>query len=161
MVMRYDLGGRLLRYIGKTSETGEGHFLIRRPFFDVAAGEDGTIWVVNTGRYRLENFTLDGVFKKSWGFFSEEIEGFCGCCNPTHIALLSDGSIVTAEKEIVRVKVYRPDGTLYGFVAGDDLFEEKKIGLDLAVDSRDRILVLDPTKRSVRIFQEVRGTDNE
>jgi hypothetical protein len=157
MVMRYDTGGRLLGYIGKESETGEGHFLIRRPFFDVAAAKDGTIWIVNTGRYRIENFTRDGIFKSSWGFFSESLEGFCGCCNPTHIALLSDGSIVTAEKEIVRVKVYAPGGTLTDVVAGDEQFEQKKIGLDLAVDSRDRILALDPAKRAVRVFRKAEG----
>jgi hypothetical protein len=161
MVMRYDTGGRLLGYIGKECETGEGHFLIRRPFFDVAAGKDGTIWIVNTGRYRVESFTREGIYEKSWGFFSESLEGFCGCCNPTHIALLSDGSIVTAEKEIVRVKVYTPDGTLSGVVAGDEQFEEKKIGLDLAVDSRDRILALDPAKRSVRVFRKAEGGKHE
>jgi hypothetical protein len=112
---------------------------------------------VNPGRYRIESYTRDGVFIKTWGFFSEAIEGFCGCCNPTHIALLSDGEIVTAEKEIVRVKVYGTDGALLGVVAGDELFEEKKIGLDLAVDSNDRILVLDPTERAVRIFESETG----
>jgi hypothetical protein len=154
MVMRFDRGGRLLGIIGRRNENGDGGFVIRRPFFDIAAAADGTLWVVNTGRYRLERYTSEGVFQKSWGFFSETIEGFCGCCNPTHIALLSDGSVVTSEKEIARVKVYRPDGTLLGVVAGPDSFEEMTVGLDLAVDSSDRILVLDPKKRTVRIFEK-------
>jgi hypothetical protein len=154
MVMRFDRGGRLLGIIGRRNENGDGGFVIRRPFFDIAAAADGTLWVVNTGRYRLERYTSQGVFIKSWGFFSEAIEGFCGCCNPTHIALLRDGSVVTSEKEIVRVKVYNPDGTLVGLVAGPDSFEEMTVGLDLAVDSSGRILVLDPKRRSVRIFEE-------
>jgi hypothetical protein len=157
MVLRFDEMGKLLGIIGRKTENGRGGFVIRRPFFDVAADADGALWVVNPGRYRLESYSRDGVFKKTWGSFSESIEGFCGCCNPTHIALLRDGSVVTAEKEIVRVKVYRPDGILLGVVAGPDSFEEQTVGLDLAVDSRDRILVLDPKKRAVRIFEEEKG----
>jgi hypothetical protein len=55
------------------------------------------------------------------------------------------------------VKVYNPDGTLVGLVAGPDSFEEMTVGLDLAVDSSDRILVLDPKKRAVRIFEAEKG----
>lgn len=79
-------------------------------------------------------------------------EGFCGCCNPSNFAILSDGSFVTSEKGIERIKVYLPDGTFKCIVAGPDAFIEGTTGLDLAVNSRDRIFVLDPEKRMVRVF---------
>ena len=166
MVMHFDRGGRLLGYIGKKSESREeceegDCFVVPSHFFDVAAGNNGTIWVVNFGKHRLENYTGGGKFKHSWGFFSENLEGFSGCCNPTHFAITSNGSFVTSEKGITRVKLYKPDGTFDRIIADPDQFEKGTVGLDLAVDSRDRILVLDPTKRSVRIFQEVRVTVDE
>jgi hypothetical protein len=39
-------------------------------------------------------------------------------------------------------------------VAGPESFEPQTVGLDLAVDSKDRIYVLDPKKKSVRIFEK-------
>jgi len=79
-------------------------------------------------------------------------EGFCGCCNPSHIALFPDGRFVTSEKGLPRVKVYDAKGVFVGLVAGPDMFAEDAVGLDLAVDSRGRILVLDPARRMVRVF---------
>jgi hypothetical protein len=86
-----------------------------------------------------------------------EIEGFCGCCNPSHFAIREDGSFVTSEKGIPRIKVYDRLGRLAAVVAGPDNFDEGTVGLDLALDSAQRILVLDPARRAVRIFVE----DNE
>jgi hypothetical protein len=48
--------------------------------------------------------------------------------------------------------VYGPDGIYKYLVASPDSFEEGTRGLDLAVDSQERILVLDPVKKKVRIF---------
>jgi hypothetical protein len=81
-----------------------------------------------------------------------EIEGFCGCCNPSHFVILDDGSFVTSEKGIVRVKVYNRLGNVVSVVAGPDQFAEGTVGLDLAKDSSQRIYVLDPPKKAVRIF---------
>ena len=81
------------------------------------------------------------------------IEGFCGCCNPTNIALLADGKIVTSEKGLPRVKVYRPDGTLESVIAGPEAFASRVVGLDLAVDAAERVMVLDPAAKTVRSFE--------
>lgn len=83
-----------------------------------------------------------------------EIEGFCGCCNPSHFAIREDGSFVTSEKGIPRIKVYDRLGRLASVVAGPDSFDEGTVGLDLALDSAQRVLVLDPARRAVRIFVE-------
>jgi hypothetical protein len=82
------------------------------------------------------------------------IEEFCGCCNPSHIALLDDGSFVTSEKGIARVKVSNRIGKLVSVVAGSDQFTEGTEDLDLAVDSKNRIYVLDPKRKMVRIFEK-------
>ena len=80
------------------------------------------------------------------------MEGFCGCCNPSNFAMLSDGSFVTSEKGIERIKVYGPGGIFRNVVAGPDSFIEGTRGIDLAVDAQDRILALDPEKKQIRIF---------
>jgi hypothetical protein len=92
-----------------------------------------------------------------------EPDGFCGCCNPAHIAFRSDGTMVTVEKGLVRVKLYSVDQKLLGFVAGPDAFRSTPGGpfsaeldmplLDVAVDANDRILIVDGRSNTVRVFK--------
>ena len=129
-------------------------FVIPSPYFDVALDPDGFLWVVNPGRHSLENYTKEGNIRTSWGKYSMKVEGFCGCCNPTHIAILDDGSFVTSEKGIARVKIYNRLGNFVSIVAAPDQFKEGTVGLDLAKDSSQRVYVLDPMKKAVRIFEK-------
>ena len=155
IVWKFDKSGNRLKRIGEKDEARDiPGFIIPSPFFDVALDPDGFLWVANTGRHSLENYTQDGDFRTSWGEFSWEIEGFCGCCNPSHFTILEDGSFVTSEKGLARVKVYNRIGDLVSVVAPPDQFIEGTVGLDLAVDSSQRIYVLDPRQKLVRIFEK-------
>ncbi len=155
IVWKFDKSGNRLKRIGEKDEARDiPGFIIPSPFFDVAIDPDGFLWVANTGRHSLENYTQDGDFRTSWGEFSMEIEGFSGCCNPSHFIILEDGSFVTSEKGIARVKVYNRIGNLVSVVAPPDKFIEGTVGLDLAVDSSLRIFVLDPLQKLVRIFEK-------
>ena len=91
------------------------------------------------------------------------VEGFCGCCNPSNIAILADDSFVTCEKGLARVKIYDPEGSFVGVVAGPEQFgvtahicvtpeQCLKGGFDVAVDSQDRIFILDTINNVVKIF---------
>ena len=152
-VWKFNLNGKLLGKIGdENKKEGIPKFIVPSPYFDLAVAGDDTIWVVNPGRHKLEHFTLDGTLIGMWGVASSEMEGFCGCCNPTHIALLDDGSFVTSEKGYPRVKIYDSTGEFSGIVAAGSQFAEKTKGLDLAVDSKNRIYLLDPKMKKIRIF---------
>ena len=154
IVRKYDSRGNELSLIGGRDESADiPGFIVPSPYFDVCIDPDGFLWVTNPGRHTLENYTFEGDMRTSWGEFSIGIEGFCGCCNPTHIAILADGTFVTSEKGIARVKVYDRLGNLSSVVAGPDAFDEGVAGLDLAVDSNGRIFVLDPARKAVRIFE--------
>lgn len=165
-VRRYDLDGKLLARIGDADPAhGFRGFFIPSPHFDLAMAPDGLLRVVNPAMHRVEAFTADGHLELSWGKATLAIDGFCGCCNPANIAVTPDGNIVTAEKGIPRVKVYTPEGKLVWVVAGPELLaphvtstaetrDELKLKVvDVAADSRGRVLVLDPAARSVRVFE--------
>lgn len=156
IVWKYDKSGNVLMRIGEKNEEKDiPGFFIPSAFFDVSIDPDGSLWVVNSGRHSLENYSFDGDLRSFWGEYSMEIEGFfSGCSNPTHIAILDDGRFITSEKGIARVKVYNRLGYLESVVAGPDQFIEGKEGLDLAIDSGGRIYVLDPWKNAVRIFEK-------
>lgn len=155
IVHRYNLAGDFVNEIGRkdTSKNIPG-FFIPSPYFDLAIGREGELWVVNPGRHQLEAYKENGELISSWERTSMQLDGFSGCCNPSHIAILADGSFVTSEKGLERVKIHLPSGDFKCVVATPEQFDEETRGLDLAVDSKNRILVLDPKKMLVRIFIE-------
>jgi hypothetical protein len=128
-------------------------FIVPSANFDVAVGTDDFLWIVDPGRNRVRKVRDNGDFVSEWGESSVAIEGFSGCCNPSHIAIAPDGAFVTSEKGIVRLKLYNPAGEFVGVVAGPDAFDEGTTGIDLAVDSAGRVLALDRVRRQVRVFE--------
>jgi len=155
IVHQYDLKGNLINNIGaEDSLKGIPGIIIRSPYLDVAFGRDNEIWVGNQGRHSVEAYDFKGNIKSSWGFASMSIDGFSGCCNPTNFAILPDGSFVTSEKAIERVKIYNQSGEFKCVVAGTEKFDKGTKGLDLAIDSKERIYVLDPERKMVRVFEK-------
>ena len=154
IVNQYDHRGGIVRTLGGRDDTsGRLGFIVPSPFFDLVIGLKDQLWIVNPGQHVIEKYRLDGELVSQWGEWSPKLKGFCGCCNPTHIALMPDGRFVTSEKGLVRVKLYTAAGKFDRVVAGPENFSRNAVGLDLAVDSKSRILVLDPGAQQVRIFQ--------
>lgn len=169
VLWKFSKEGKLEERLGEAgSFAGRKGFIIPSANFDVAVAADGTLWVVNPGMHTLINITADGKKIKSWRRSGQSIEGFCGCCNPGHIAIMKNGSIVTGEKGLMRVKVMSTSGELMSVVAGPLLFEQDdphaKLGsgampgkaeavADVAV-SGEQVLVLDRNAGLLRIFEK-------
>jgi hypothetical protein len=171
IVVQYDKAGNIIKNIGKkdTFRNNPG-FVIPSPYFDVTAPRNGLLWIVNPGRLRIEAYTLEGDIEFWWGTPSAAVDGFCGCCNPVNIAMLPDGSFVTCEKGLVRIKIYNSDGTFVGVVAGPEQFgaggttkicmlpeECQTSGFDVAVDREGRVFVLDTVDNIVKMFTRMKG----
>ncbi len=154
-IWRYNKGGGKPLEIGKKDwANGVRGFNVPSPYFDVAISRaDGSIWAVNPGYHALENYRPDGMPLSSWEAAGFGIEGFSGCCNPAHFALLPDGGFVTAEKGLPRVKIHNVDGSLRCVVAAPDQFDDAASGLDVAVGPKGRIYVLDPGRNQIRVFE--------
>jgi sugar lactone lactonase YvrE len=154
-VLRYDLDGNLLGEFKGKSESEAGHgFIIPSAKFDLVVNSYGDLWVVNPGEHAIENYTDEGQMR---GFFkrsSMEIEGFTGCCNPAHICVLEDGSFVTSEKGMVRIKVYDESGKMKSVVAPPSKFKDEGEAPEVAADSKGNIYALDFDKKRIRIFEK-------
>ncbi len=171
VVVRYDMQGEVVGYIGRRDEDRNiGGFVIPSPYFDIAVADDGLLRVVNPGAHRIEAYTFDGDLEFSWGKAGSDIEDFCGCCNPVNFAIASDGSFITCEKGLDRVKVYGADEKFVGVVAGPEQLIGKgnaavcqtpaqcqSGGFDVAVDAAGKVYVLDTIKNVVRIFEAKGG----
>jgi hypothetical protein len=164
LILRYDRSGKLVSRIGeRNKERNIPGFIVPSPFFAVKLAKDGLLRVTNPGRHRVEVYTADGDFEQSWGRAGAAIEHFCGCCNPTNLALLADGCVVTFEKGIPRVKVHGADGAFESVVAGAESFTENaKVcgpndctlgGLDGVTDAEGRIYILDFVASNVRVME--------
>ena len=128
-------------------------FIVPSPHFDLAVDPDNQLWVANTGLQAIENFTDDGIFRSYWGKPSFDLDGFTGCCNPAQFSILSNGSFVTSEKGIVRIKIYLPSGELESVVASPSDFNPTSEPADITVDENDGIYALDISRNMIRKFE--------
>lgn len=153
VVLRCDMQGHVLSKLGKRDPARRIPGLVLPSLhLDLAWTRQGNLLVTNAGRLSVETYRPSGDLISSWGRASSDLDGFFGCCNPTNLAVLPDGKVVTAEKGLPRVKVYYPDGRLESVVAVPDDLSPGVVGLSLAVDAHGRIFVLDPGIRAVRVF---------
>ncbi len=166
VVLRYSAEGQLRGTIGQADpDRHMPGFVIPSAYFDLVADADEILHVVNPGMGRVEAYSFDGDLQSFWGQTGSALPGFFGCCNPAHVALLPDGSFVTSEKGIPRVKVYSPEGDLEKVVAGPQQLDvsasmlgdargnQKERVFDVAVAATGSVFVLDPLKRCVIVFE--------
>jgi hypothetical protein len=149
-------GEQVGEFEGKAdSEAGHG-FIVPSANFDLVVNSYDELWVVNPGKHAIENYTDDGRLNGFWEKRSFEIEGFLGCCNPARITTLADGSFVTSEKGLIRIKIYDQSGKLLSVVAPPDLFngEEGKAPA-VCADENDVIYALDFEKDMIRVFEPI------
>lgn len=155
-VLKYKTDGTLLAEIDGKRETGDLHgFIIPSPYFDLGFAPDGELWVVNPGKHAFENYTPDGRLRGYWSKSSAGIDGFSGCCGPAQIAILPDGSFVTAEKGLVRIKVHHPNGDLQSVVAPPAKFPNGIHAPDLALGNNGIIYALDFDQKIIRVFEKI------
>lgn len=156
-IMRFSIDGELQNeFEGKVSQEDIHGFIVPSPYFDIDINAYGDLWVVNPGMHSLENYTAEGRLREHWKASGAKTQNFSGCCNPAHYCFLHDGSFVTSEKGLVRIKVYKPSGEFSGVVAPPTKFEDILEGQapDVAVDSRGNIYALDLDRNVLRVFEK-------
>lgn len=155
IVYQCNTNGQVLSKIGeKNEQKGVPGYVIPSPYFDLALDDNNFLWVVNPGRHSFENYNPDGSMRTSWGLASFKIEGFSGCCNPAHMAIMADNSFITSEKGMPRIKLYGQHGEFLGVVASPEMFDKDSyLAPDIAIDSEQRVVALDFERKQVRIFE--------
>jgi hypothetical protein len=162
LIIIFDLSGNFIQEIGKKNTTTEAPgFILPSLYFDIAFGGFNDLWVGNTGRLRVEHYTENGYFEYAWGNASYEPNGFSGCCNPAHIAILPDGCFVTYEKGIDHIKLFDQTGKFLCYVGGAGSFRgnadfnlgKNNLVKDIAAGPDSNIYILDAYNR-INVFQK-------
>lgn len=166
IVWCFDLNGNFIRQIGnKDPDRNIPGFIVPGPYFDLAMAPDGLLRVANPGWHLIEAYTVKGDREFAWGKFGNSPEDFAACCNPVSFTILADGSIITCEKGVARVKVYDTFGKLKGFVAdpkqlanvsasaGSKTEKVQRYGFDIAADNNGHVYILDRVRNVVRFFK--------
>lgn len=162
------IGGRIGERDQKREVPG---FVLPSPYLDVEWAPDGLLRVNNPGRHRVEFYTPEGHLELAWGRPGMAIDCFSGCCNPINLALLPDGTVVTCEKGLPRVKLHSPHGELLGVVAGVETFPENaktgagegfgdgvRASLDAVTDPENRVYILDTVTRLIHVMEPLSTT---
>ncbi len=154
-IRRYDQRGTWRNDVGKDNRMRG--FLVPNHCLDFAVDSHAVIQAANAGMHRVERYTVGGELLGHFGRFDgRDPAGFPGCCNPTNIALTPAGQVVVTEKAGPRVKVYTPGGELLTVVADDD-FDPNCKNMDVVVDSRGRIYVIDTVRLQIVVYAPEAG----
>jgi len=161
-IVIYNREGEITGQFEGKAETEAGHgFIIPSANFDLVVNSFGELWVVNPAKHALENYSDDGRLRGFWENSSMEIDGFLGCCNPARITTLSDGSFVTSEKGLVRIKIHDQSGKLISVVAPPSAFDNGRSADDetpapaVCADENDVIYALDFETDMIRVFEPI------
>lgn len=120
----------------------------------IALGPDGSVYVADTWNHRIQKFTADGQFLKTWGKFglanqSDEMWG------PRAIVVDREGRIFVADTGNKRIAVFDSDGNFLtqfgggGYAAGQ---LDEPVGLAISGDGT--IYVADTWNQRVQAFSE-------
>ncbi len=138
--------GELHSMMGQSEEK----FVVPSPYFDVALSDD-LLFIANTGHRRIETWTADGKKFSQFGEPGTAPGAFCGCCNPSHFAVIPQG-FVTTEKGINRIKILDRNGDFVEFVSSQNDFIPS-IPLDVASADGKTIYAANSVNNTLYLFK--------
>jgi hypothetical protein len=138
--------GEVVSMIGQSGEK----FIIPSPYFDVYLTDDNTLFLANTGNFRIEKWTIEGRFLSTFGGPGTAPDAFCGCCNPAHFTVVPQG-FVTAEKGINRIKIMGPEGGFIEYVSSENKFIAS-VPLDVASVDGKTIYAANPADSRLYVY---------
>lgn len=108
--------------------------------FDVRVDKkNNDVILSNLGAFKVQRYSADGKLISEFGKRGSDEQSFHGCCNPVSTEILSDGTILTVEKDPARVKIYNQDGKLLHVFSGVGELVKGCDYVTLAVDSKGSV----------------------
>jgi len=125
-------------------------FIIPSYAFDIINIRD-TIYCVNSGRHKIESYTLEGEFITSFGKSGSEAGSFAGCCNPVYLVATANGEILTSEKGVPRISCFSREGQFKALLLGNKTLGGGVKAFNIKVQD-DKIYVAGKNTLSVFVY---------
>ena len=120
--------GALLYKIG---EPGSGKDQIYHPT-NIKVGPDNHLYITDTSNFRVQKFTQDGVYVRSFGSIGVNIGQFA---RPKGIALDRSGNLFVIDAAFENVQIVDPEGNLLMFFTGAGNYPDNiNLPVDLEID---------------------------
>lgn len=135
--------------IGKRGE-GDGEFNLLR---DIAVGENGELYVVDGGNFRIQVLDAEGKFLRKFGKVGKQLGNFG---RPKEIAVGPDGNLYIVDSMPGNFQIFNPQGELLMYIGGSSTLDgpaRYSLLSGIAVDEDGRIYVIDQTFRKLEIFR--------
>jgi hypothetical protein len=142
-IWQLDKEGMLVRAV----KSPEG-FIIPSYAFDIININD-TIYCSNSGRHKIESYTLDGEFIASFGTPGAQAGAFIGCCNPAYLEKSSNGHILTSEKGSPRISCYGKDGKFRTVLFDSNALGGGTTAYEIGVSGEDIYIA---NKRTITVY---------
>lgn len=118
-----------------------------------AVATDGTLYVVDSGNFRIQAFDSKGAFKFQFGGPGAELGRFS---RPRAISLDPDGNIYVSDSGFNNVQIFTPDGKLLmplGRLSRDPGPGNYALIAGIAVDETRRLYVMDHYFKKIEVFR--------
>lgn len=150
-VIVFDKEGNKINEIGRRG-VADGEFNLPN---QLTVANDGTLYVLDAGNFRVQAFTADGEFITKWGKVGRNLGDFA---RPRGIATDSDGNVYVTDTAFRNFQIFNPDGKLLLFIGGPGL-EDKPgqyvLPSGVAVDETDRLYIVDQMHHKVEVIRRL------
>lgn len=154
-VVMYDKDGEKVGVIGGRG-VEEGKFNLPT---HATVGADGTLYVLDTGNFRVQAFDKDGKFLRAWGSAGS---GYGSFARPRGIGVDTDGNIYVTDAAFRNFQIFDKEGHLLMFIGGKGRSDKPGVYLllaGIAVDETNRAYIVDQYFKKVEVIKRL--TDEE
>lgn len=149
-IVVYDLNsGQLLQTIGTRGEK-DGEFNLP---LQVAIAPDGTLFVVDSGNFRVQGFNPDGSRKITFGGLGRYPGQFA---RPKGIGVDRDGNVYVVDTAFGNFQIFDPNGQLLLFVGQHGASSKPGnyvLPAGISVDTDGRVYIVDQYFRKVDVYR--------
>ncbi len=135
--------------IGKRGD-GPGELNLPR---DIAIGKDNTLYIVDSGNFRIQAFDAAGKHLQTFGQVGKQLGNFA---RPKEVSTDTAGNLYVIDAMFGNFQIFNPEGQLLMFIgdrANKDGPGKFMLPSGIFVDEDDRIYVVDQAFRKVEVFR--------
>ncbi|HEB57007.1 MAG TPA: 6-bladed beta-propeller [Gammaproteobacteria bacterium] len=156
-IVVYNDKGEKLFIIGERG-TSAGKFNLPT---HAAVAPDGTLYVLDTGNFRVQAFDANGKYLRSWGGLGT---GYGHFARPRGIAVDNDGNIYVTDASFGNLQIFNPKGQLLmalGQGGVKDRMGVYSLIAGVSVDETGRIYIVDQNFQKVEVIKRLTKKEGE